>query len=63
MFHCRHNKEWIYDEIYNYFDEMADSLKKHIELKPGYDIYIGFNSNDGSIELFVTKEIEEEVEG
>lgn len=62
MFNLRHNKEWIYEEIYNYFSEMADNLKKHVQLKPGYDIYIGFNETDGSIEIFVTKQIQEEIE-
>lgn len=63
MFNLRHNKEWIYEKIYNYFSEMADNLKKHVQLKPGYDIYIGFNQNCGGIDIFVTKQIQEEVEG
>jgi hypothetical protein len=62
MFNLKYNKEWIYDEIYNYFSEMADNLKKHVQLKPGYDLYIDYNSDYGGIGIFVTKEIEEEIE-
>lgn len=63
MFNLRHNKEWIYEKIYNYFSEMADNLKKHVQLKPGYDLIIDFNQDWGGINIILTKQIQEEVEG
>lgn len=63
MFNLEYNKEWIYDEIYNYFSEMADNLNKHVQLKPGYDLIIDFNQDWGGINIILTKQIQEEVEG
>jgi hypothetical protein len=63
MFDLEYNEEWIYEEIYNYFSEMADNLKKHVQLKPGYDLIIDFNQDWGGINIILTKQIQEEVEG
>lgn len=62
MFNLKYNKEWIYEEIYNYFSEIQDSIKRHVKLKPGYDLYIDYNSDWGGIGIFVIKEIEEEID-
>jgi len=52
VFGLKYHREW-YDEDYSYFDKITKNLSKLLKIPEEYHLYIGWNENDGAIELYV----------
>lgn len=47
------------DDIYTYFAQVSEALEPLLNIPESFSIYIGFNENDGAIELWAVMDHED----
>ena len=54
VFGLKYYKDWMdFNLEIEYFDKVIAKIEKIVELPEDYYLYIGWNENDGAIELYV----------